>query len=134
MEVNTCIMICLNGTNYHLWKNKVKELLFVKSPHLPVFASQKPDSKSDEEWDFEHEQVCQFIRQFVNDNGYNYICNEKHARTLWNKLESLYASKSGNNKLFLLNKMMQLEFREGSSIADHLNEFRELSINYFVWA
>ncbi|KAF2315489.1 hypothetical protein GH714_039930 [Hevea brasiliensis] len=102
----------------------MKDLLFVKSLHLPVFASQKPDSKSDEEWDFEHEQVCGFIRQFVDDNVYNQICNEKHARTLWSKLESLHASKRGKNKLFLLNKMIQLKFREGSSIADHLNEFR----------
>ncbi|KAJ0020602.1 hypothetical protein Pint_31448 [Pistacia integerrima] len=34
----------------------MKDLLFVKMLHLLVFASEKPDSKSDEEWEFEHKQ------------------------------------------------------------------------------
>ena len=43
----------------------MKDLLFVKKLHLPVFTTQKPDSMSEEEWDFEHQQVCGFIRQYV---------------------------------------------------------------------
>ena len=35
-------------------------------------------NKMNEEWAFEHEQVCGFIRQFVEDNVYNHICNETH--------------------------------------------------------
>ncbi|RDX61371.1 hypothetical protein CR513_60407, partial [Mucuna pruriens] len=41
--------------------------------HLPVFAAQKPKSKSVEEWDFEHQRICGFIRIFVDDNVYNHI-------------------------------------------------------------
>ncbi|RDY00402.1 hypothetical protein CR513_16423, partial [Mucuna pruriens] len=36
IEVNTNRMVSLNGTNYHLWKGKMKDLLFVKKMHLPV--------------------------------------------------------------------------------------------------
>ncbi|KAK8564203.1 hypothetical protein V6N12_036332 [Hibiscus sabdariffa] len=104
----------------------MKDLLFVKALHLPVFATQKPDSKSEEEWEFEHQQVCGFIRQFVEENVYNHIDQETHARTLWEKLKSLYASKSGNNKLFLLKKMMALKYREGTSTADHVSEFQSV--------
>ena len=125
MEANTK-MISLNGTNYHLWKGKMKDLLFVKKMHLPVFATQKPDSMSDEDWDFEHQQVCGFIRQFVEDNVYNHIANETHARTLWEKIESLYASKSGNNKLYLLHCFVSLKYKEGTPMSDHLNEFQGL--------
>ncbi|TYI24306.1 hypothetical protein ES332_A06G225000v1 [Gossypium tomentosum] len=82
MEINTSKMIMLNGTNYQLWRNKMKDLLFVKALHLPVFTTQKPDSKNDEEWEFEHQQVCGFIRQFVEENVYNHIDQETHARTL----------------------------------------------------
>ena len=46
------------------------------------------------------------------------------AKTLWKKLETLYASKTGNNKLFLLKQAMHLVYKEGSSILDHLNEFQ----------
>ncbi|KAG8478926.1 hypothetical protein CXB51_028925 [Gossypium anomalum] len=90
----------------------MKDLLFVKALHLSVFTTQKPDSKSDEEWEFEHQQVCGFIREFVEENIYNHIDQETHTRTLWEKLESLYASRSGNNKLFLLKKMMALKYKE----------------------
>ncbi|CAJ2645756.1 unnamed protein product [Trifolium pratense] len=57
MESNTNMkMVLLNGSNYHLWKGKMKDLLFVKKLHLPVFSSAKPNSMSDEEWEFEHLQ------------------------------------------------------------------------------
>ena len=102
----------------------MKDLLFVTKLHLPVFSTTKPENKTDEEWEFEHEQVCGFIRQFVEDNVYNHICGETHARTLWNKLEELYASKTGNNKLFYLTKLLQLKYREGTSMADHLNDMQ----------
>ncbi|RDY00406.1 hypothetical protein CR513_16427, partial [Mucuna pruriens] len=44
--------------------------------------------------------------------------------TLQEKIESLYASKCGNNKLFLLNSIVSLRFKEGTSLSDHLNEFQ----------
>ena len=68
--------------------------------------------------------MCGFIRQFVKGNVYNHIDQETHARTLWDKLENLYASKSGNNKLFMLKKMMALRYKDGTSVADHVSEFQ----------
>ena len=50
--------------------------------------------------------------------------NETDAKALWNKLETLYASKTGNNKFFLLKQALHLVYKEGSSISDHLNEFQ----------
>jgi len=64
------------------WKGKMKELLFVKNIHLPIFATLKPKSKIEEEWEFEHQQVCGFIRQWVEDNVYNHIANESNAKNL----------------------------------------------------
>ena len=39
----------LNGSNHHTWKGKMKDLLFVKKMHLPVFASNKLQSLNVEE-------------------------------------------------------------------------------------
>ena len=50
--------------------------------------------------------------------------NETHSRTLWEKLETLYASKTGNNKLFLLKQLMTFKYEEGSPILDHINDFQ----------
>ncbi|RDX82495.1 hypothetical protein CR513_36704, partial [Mucuna pruriens] len=63
--------------------------------HLPVFDAQNPEFMSNEEWDFEHQQVCGFIQLSMDDNVYNHIACEIHAMTLWEKIESLYASKCG---------------------------------------
>ncbi|GMI65558.1 hypothetical protein HRI_000225100 [Hibiscus trionum] len=125
MEINTS-KIMLNATDYQLWRNKMKDLLFVKAFYLSVLATQKLDSKSDEEWEFEHQQVWGFIRQFVEENFYNHIDQETRARTLWEKLESLHASRLGNNKLFLLKKMMALKYKEGTSTTDHVSEFQSV--------
>ena len=68
--------------------------------------------------------ICGYIRQWVDDNVLNHIANDTHAKTLWDKIETLYASKSGNNKLFLLKQAMNLRYKEGTSISDHLSEFQ----------
>lgn len=107
-------------------KGKMKGLLFVKHMHLLVFTTEKPESKSDEEWDFGHQQVCSYIRQWVEDNVLNHIANETHAKTLWNKLEQLYASRTSKNKLFLLKQLMQLRYKEDTPISDHVNECQGL--------
>ena len=49
MEVKTGKMINLNGMNYHIWRNKMKDLLFVTKMHLPVFSTTKPEDKTDQE-------------------------------------------------------------------------------------
>ena len=60
----------------------------------------------------------------MRGNFLNHIVNEKNAKALWNKLETLCASKTCNNKLILLKHMIHLVFNEGSSIVDHPNEFQ----------
>ncbi|RDX68085.1 hypothetical protein CR513_52966, partial [Mucuna pruriens] len=61
---------------------------------------------------------------FVDDNIYNHIANEIHVMTLWEKIEYMYALKRGNNKLFLLNSIVSLKFKEDTSLSNHLNEFQ----------
>ena len=82
MKINKNRMITLNGSNYHTWKGKMEELLYVKDYHLFVFAIEKPDNKSDAEWTLIHRQVCGYIRQWVYDNVLNHISGKTHARTL----------------------------------------------------
>ena len=63
METNTSRMISLNGTNYHVWKGKMEDLLYVKEYWKPVFAEAKRDDKSDDEWRVLYHQARGFIRQ-----------------------------------------------------------------------
>lgn len=37
----------LNDSNYHTWKGKMKDFLFIKKMHLPLFVTNKPQSMTD---------------------------------------------------------------------------------------
>jgi len=117
-------MVSLSGVNYHFWKDKMNDLLFMKNMHLLIFGTQKPDSMSDEKWSFEHEHVCGFIKHFVDESIYNLISHETHAGTIWQTLESLYASKSGSNKLYLLKNFVELKYKDETPFTKHLSEFQ----------
>ena len=48
---------------------------------------------------------------------------ESMAKTLWDKLGTLYQSKSLVNKLFLWKKLYNLRMKDGDSVTEHLNAF-----------
>lgn len=119
-------MISLSGANYHLWKGKMEDLLFVKELHVPVFEENKPAEKTEDQWTLLHRQVCGLIRQWVDDNVLHHIENDTNARSLWLKLEQLFARKTGNNKMFMMKKLLELRYQEGTPMTDHLNMFQGL--------
>jgi hypothetical protein len=100
----------------------MEDLHYAKQFYLLMFASEKPNNKYDEKWTLMHRQVCGYLRQWVDDNVLNHIDGETHARTIWNKLEALYARKIGNNKMFL-KQLMYLRYQDGTPLTDHLNIF-----------
>ncbi|CAA0825255.1 mitogen-activated protein kinase kinase kinase 19 [Striga hermonthica] len=59
METNTSRMVTLNGSNYHVWKGKMEDLLYVKDSYLPVFTDEKPSDKTDKEWELCQQSIAQ---------------------------------------------------------------------------
>ena len=53
------------------------------------FYAHKPENVTDENWEFEHQQVCGYIWKWVEYNVHSHIVNETHAKTLWEKFETL---------------------------------------------
>ena len=62
----------------------------------------------------------------MDDNILNHVSSVTHARSLWTKLEELYAINTGNNKLFLYKQFMSLRYSDVSSMTNHLNTFQGL--------
>eukprot|EP00253_Pinus_taeda_P029912 PITA_29912 len=52
---------------------------------------------------------------------------EAMAKALWDKLGTLYQSKSLVNKLFLRKKLYNLRMKDGDSVTEHLNEFNTVN-------
>ncbi|PKH55669.1 hypothetical protein CRG98_050318, partial [Punica granatum] len=63
---------------------------------------------------------------WVEENVLNHISGETHARTLWSKLEELYACKIGNNKFFLMKQLLALKYAKDTLVVDHENTYQGL--------
>ena len=110
IESNTSRTISLNGSNYYMWKGKIKDFVYCRDYHAPISSkSTKPKDKIDEEWKQLNRQVYGYIRQWVDDDVYNHILNENNTYALWSKLDELYTKKMGGNKLHLIKKIMNLK-------------------------
>jgi hypothetical protein len=56
------------------------------------------------------------------------VLGEYFSKKMWDKMGSLYQSKSLVNKLFLINKLYLLRMSDGSSGTENLNEFNTILI------
>ena len=59
----------------------------------------------------------------VSDSVLLNVSGEATTKTLWEKLGTLYQSKSLVNKLFLRKKLYNLRMKDGDSVTEHLNAF-----------
>ncbi|KAK9050656.1 hypothetical protein SSX86_030374 [Deinandra increscens subsp. villosa] len=104
----------------------MEDLLYVNGFHQPITCSEKPDDKTDEEWNLLNRRVCGYIRQWIDDNVLNHVSGDTNAHKLWSKLEQMYAPKTCNGKMFYMKQLMSLRYRDGSSMSGHLNVFQGL--------
>lgn len=88
--------------------------------------SAKPEDMKQEDWKKFDRKAIGFIRQWLDDSVFHLVSNENSAHSLWKKLESLYERKTAGNKAFLIRKLVNLKYKEGTSIAEHLNEMQSI--------
>ena len=127
MEVNTNRMISLDGENYLMWKAKMEDLLYCKDLAAPIENhGTKPMKIDEEDWKVLDRKVVGFIRQWVEPSVFHHVSTETSAFSLWRKLEELYDQKTAAKKAYLFRKLGKLQYKEGTSIAQHLNEMKSL--------
>ena len=63
------------------------------------------------------------IRLCVSDSVLLNVSGEATVKALWDKLGTLYQSKSLVNKLFLQKKLYNLRMKDGDLVTEHLNAF-----------
>ena len=83
----------------------------------------KPTTMSDEDWKKLDWKAKSTIRLCISDSVLLNVSGEATAKTLWDKLGTLYQSKSLVNKLFLWKKLYNLRMKDGDSVTEHLNTF-----------
>ena len=112
-----------NGQSFELWKLKMEDLLVDKDQWIAIDPGTKPTTMSDEDWKKLDRKAKSTIRLCVSDSVLLNVSGEATMNTLWEKLGTLYQSKSLVNKLFLRKNMYNLRMKDGDSVTEHLNAF-----------
>ena len=105
-------MVKLSSTNYSIWKSRMEDLLYCKDAHVPV-TGVKPADVTDEVWTTSNRKTVALIRQWIDDSVFHHVSTEINAKTLWEKLESLYERKTAQNKVFYIRKLVNMKYKKG---------------------
>ena len=87
-----------------------------KDQWIAVDPSTKPMGMTDEEWKKLDQKEKSTIRLYVSDSVLLNVSREAMVKALWDKLGTLYQSKSLVNKLFLRKKLYNLRMKDGDSV------------------
>ena len=90
---------------------------------IAVDPGTKPTEMSDEDWKKLDQRAKSTIRLCVSDSVLLNVSKEATVKNLWEKLGTLYQSKSLVNKLFLRKNLCNLRMKDGDSVTEHLNSF-----------
>eukprot|EP00253_Pinus_taeda_P026369 PITA_26369 len=112
-----------NGQSFELWKLKMEHLLVDKDHGIAVDPSTKATGVTDEEWKKFDWKAKNTIRLCVSDSVLLNVSREATAKALWDKLGTLYQSKSLVNKLFLRKKLYNPRMKDGDSVTKNFNAF-----------
>ena len=83
----------------------------------------QPTGMKDEDWQKMDRKAKSSIRLCLSDSVLLNVSREATTKDLWDKLGSLYQTKSLVNKLFLRKKLYSLRMKDGDFMAEHLNIF-----------
>ena len=112
-----------NGQSFELWKLKMEDLLVDKDQWIAVDPGTKPTAMSDEDCKKLDRKAKSTIRLCVSDSVLLNVSGKATAKTLWDKLTTLYQSKSLVNNFSLRKKLYNLRMKDGDSVTEHLNAF-----------
>ena len=111
--------------NFMFWQSTIQDLL-VQQGLDQALEDEKPDSMSEREWSKIQRKAVSTIRLALAPEIKFSVLKESTPKSLWEKLESIYASKSLTNRLCLKMELYSLKMEEGGNLHDHINSFNQL--------
>lgn len=103
------------------------DLIYFKDLYAPLYGDKgKPEDVSDMQWDVLNRKTVALIRNWVEESIYSHIENETNAYNLWKKLEAMYERKTAQNKASLIRRLVNLKYKDGRSVTEHLSDFQGL--------
>ncbi|KAK0588992.1 hypothetical protein LWI29_008208 [Acer saccharum] len=119
-----------DGTgDFGIWRRKVKALLSQQKILKAIEGPDKlPDSLNDEQKSDMLEMALVTIILNLSDNVLREVNDETTAYGVWNKLESLYMTKSLTNKIYLKERLFGFKMNPSKGLGQNLDEFKKMTI------
>ena len=84
-------MFKLTGSNYSVWKSKMRDMLVVKDLWLPVqFGDKRPYKIDATVWEVMHMNTTPYIRCFIDMSLYNNFNEESKTHELQEKIGIMF--------------------------------------------
>ena len=119
-------MFKLNASNFSIWKPRMEDMLYCKDLFDPIDGDEAQGDKEDKDWERMNRKTVGFIRQWIDDSVFHHVAQETKADALWKKLQDLYERRTPQNKALLVKRLVNLRYKEGSSMSEHLSEFQDV--------
>ena len=119
-------MFKITGSNYSVWKSKMRDMLVVKDLWLSVqFGDGRPDKIDALTWEVMHLKTTTYIWCFIDMSLYNNFNEEKKAHELWEKIGIMLENKNIVNRVSVFRKIVRLRYQAheclpGVDKSDHL--------------
>ncbi|KAF7121453.1 hypothetical protein RHSIM_Rhsim13G0116100 [Rhododendron simsii] len=105
----------------------MEDVLYTKDLYLPIYGdTKKPQGTSDEDWKVTNRKAVALIRTWVDQSVFHHVAQETNAYELWTKLEAMYERKTAQNKASLIRRLVNLKYKDGRSVAEHMSDFQGL--------
>lgn len=109
----------LNGSNYQIWKFKLK-LLLIKEDVWDVVKDELPENP-DAAWCKRDGKAMAWIGLLIEDNQLCHITNAETAKAAWNALKNCHEKATLTNKIYILKRLCRIQLKEGGNMEDHIN-------------
>ncbi|KAL5766903.1 hypothetical protein ACOSP7_017520 [Xanthoceras sorbifolium] len=110
--------------SFTMWQVKMRAILIHNGLHQALLGKDKLPSTMDEAKKQEmDDKALASIQLCLSNEVLREVMQEKTAKDLWDKLESLYVTKNLTTKLVAKHRLYTLSMAEGASIKSHIDEF-----------
>lgn len=114
----------LNGSNYQIWKFKMK-LFLIKEEAWDVVEDNLP-ANPDAAWCKRNNKAMAWIGLLIDDNQMCHIRKAETAKAAWDALKNCHEQPTLTNKIYILKRLCRIQLREGGNMEDHINTILDM--------
>ena len=115
-----------DSIDFAYWRMQIEDYFYGRKLHLPLLGT-KTETMKAEELALLDRQVLGVIRLTLSRSIAHNVVKEKTTADLMKALSGMYEKPSANNKVHLMKKLFNLKMAENASVAQHLNEFNNIT-------